>query len=162
MRGARKRFARRHVSHQKVMGAGAFARQVAATTPTEFFEAEALHPPSGKIYWATKPRCAVNLRQLLQTDTIEFRHFPGTNDPAEVLSALIWCREFLILALNGDTSVHPLNAIWLTRDWSSWPQFRPYVHWMECCYAETSAHYVGAAAARAAVETILGYDGVRS
>lgn len=156
-RGARRRYARRKVSHQTVMDERRVTRSLRSRTPQQFFEAEALHEPSGRVLWATRPRCAVNLRQMLQTDTVEFRHFPGTTVPEEATSAVEWCQDYLELALNvtgDDGGVDP--AVWWRDVYSDepWPSFRPYVHWMEVRYAATSAHYAGADAARAEIERL--------
>jgi len=152
--GARKRFARRKISHQTRIDAERVTLAQRARTPQEFFEAEALHVPSGRVLWATRPRAAVNLRQLLQTDTVEFRHFPGTTEAAEVEAAANWCRDYLELALNvtGDEGAVDPAGWW--RDvysGSPWPSFQPYVHWMEVRYLATSAHHAGADAARAEI-----------
>jgi hypothetical protein len=158
-KGARKRFARRKISHQKVMSEAQYRLQMKAKTPMQFFEAEALHVESGNLYWATKPRCAVNLRQLLQTDTIEFRHFPGTINPTEVRNSVDWCRDYLNLALTHDLDVDPIKQLWepsyrkMMR-----PTFRPYVHWMEERYQRTCAHKVGPEAAAKAIAEILAED----
>jgi hypothetical protein len=150
-KGARKRFARRKISHQRIMPEAIVVRQLMAGTPKQFFEEEALS--GGKLYWATRPRCAVNLRQLLATDTVEFRHFPGTVNPEELVTAIRWCRDFLRLAFDGGDPI---------RLWESgyrgkvWPSFRPYVHVLEEGYQRTCVHYVGLEAARKAIQEIKG------
>lgn len=150
-RGARKRYARRKISHHKMIAPSGYARQMQTRSAHKFLQAEALHPPTGRLLWATKPRCAVNLRQLLQTDTVEFRHFPGTTDPAEVRSAVKWCAAFLRVALDP-VSWNPVTVDSLVRNYGPsserrFPSFHPYVHWMEQRYHATSAHYVGREAA---------------
>lgn len=152
-KGAMKRYARRKVSHQKVMPERTVNLQLAAKTPQQFFEAEALHEPTGVLYWATKPRCAVNLRQLMQTDTIEFRHFPGTINPFEVTTAVEWCDEFIHMALDDVDPVKEYRRNWANRPW---PKFKPYVHWMEEFYRVTNPHYVGVEKARENIAKLLG------
>lgn len=140
-KGARARVARRRVSHQKLLNLDQLARQAAARTPEEFFTAEALHVPTGRVHWATHPRACVNIRQLLQTDTVEFRHFPGTVHPEEVHSAAEWCSAFMEASLSGD-DVDPLR---LAREFGPaarpWPAFEPYVHWLEEGYVFTSRKF---------------------
>jgi hypothetical protein len=150
-RGARARYARRKVSHHRIMPKEIVERQLAALSCREFFEAEALHVASGKLYWATKPRCAVNLRQMLETDTIEFRHFPGTLRGVDVTLATQWCRRFLEHALDDNR----VDMAAMARAWAPLvPQFKPYVHWMEERYRRTSVHYVTRAQAAMAIREI--------
>lgn len=152
-RGARRRRARRRVSHQHVMSLSTVERQMLARTPQEFFEAEALHAPTGRLHWAIHPRCAVNLRQLLQTDTVEFRHFPGTIEPREVLSAVCWCRDFTEMALEVDGD--PVRHWYADYYNGPWPSFEPYVHWMEERFLLTSARHAGVGMARENIARIL-------
>lgn len=151
-KGARKRYARRKVSHQKIMSPATVSAQLEAKTCREFFEIEALDPETGKLFWATKPRCAVNLRQLLTTDTIEFRHFPGTLLPHALITAVEWCRDFLDLAFDNSNPVRHFKTNYANR---TWPTFEPYIHWMELGFLRTNPHYVGKEAARAAIERML-------
>lgn len=104
----RKRARRRRVSHRTFLTPARLDHQLKATTVTEFFEREVPRSRAGAVMWHAQPRCCVNLRQLLQTDTVEFRHFPGTLDPAAVTTCVEWCREFLLAALAGE----PLADAW--------------------------------------------------
>jgi hypothetical protein len=150
--GARKRYSRRKISHQKILSHAVVTRQAAAGSPQEFFEAEARHPKTGKLHWAICPRAAVNLRQMLTTDTIEFRHFPGTIDLAAVRTAVNWCLDFLELAFDNEDPVYHYKRYYRGR---TWPKFHPYVHWMEERYKETNPHFVPKEQAKLAVERIL-------
>jgi len=85
----------------------------------------------GRPLWHFQPRAAVNLRQLRETDTIEFRHFPGTLDIAELTISFEWCAHYLECALVGH---NPINT-WV--GWNGFPKFPKYVHWMECRYRAT-------------------------
>lgn len=100
--GANKRYKRRKVSHQYMLPKNRLEEMYAATTVEEFWHA---HAPIGKDnlrMWYFSPRAGINLRQLWEeTNTVEFRHFPGTIDPNEFDSCVRWCREFLVHAL-GD------------------------------------------------------------
>ncbi|RJQ26101.1 hypothetical protein C4577_04165 [Candidatus Parcubacteria bacterium] len=54
----------------------------------------------GKHGLPSQPREGINLRQLLDTNTIEFRHFAGTLDEEKLNVCIEWCRDFLIFAIN--------------------------------------------------------------
>ena len=135
LKGARRRFARRRVSHQCFLSAHRVAYQCQATTVKEFFERE---PPLSKEeprkpLWHLQPRVCVNLRQLLQTDTIEFRHFPGTMDPRELQAAFTWVKMYTEAAL-ADAPIHTLKI--LARGWL-FPLFLKYEHNVETRYRRT-------------------------
>jgi hypothetical protein len=98
-----------------------------------FFEAE-VPWGGGRPRWHLQSRTAVNLRQLLQTNTIEFRHFPGTLDPNELKTCLLWCKQFLICALE-DSDIKTLL------DWArhnKFPTFPLYEHDLEIKYRATT------------------------
>lgn len=132
-KGARRRHARRRMSHQRMVWKTGLTQQAAATTVEEFFAGEVRDPKTGKLNWAIHPRACVNLRQLRETDTVEFRHFPGTTNPDEVLSAVAWCRNYMVQALE-DADPRPLLK---KIDVKVWPHFLPYVHWQEVGYQRT-------------------------
>ena len=98
-----KRYNRNLISHRKKPSAKRFAEVMASTTPQEFFENHATRDKIGKLCWAITPRDGINLRQLWETDTVEFRHFFGTLDLEEIRNCLIWCSEFMNLAINSPT-----------------------------------------------------------
>lgn len=112
-----------------------------ARTPVEFFEAEAIHIPTRKVYWATTLRACINLRQLLQTDTIEFRHFAGTCSPFELLNATLWCKRFLEIAFcsgTGEDAAQVVRRDLTVRDAGFWPKLRDFDPWLEQGYVYTS------------------------
>lgn len=152
-KGARKRYARRRVSHQRMMSEERVSMQMRAITVDQFLEAEALHVPTGVVHWAIAARCAINLRQLRETDTVEFRHFPGTTTPAEVHSAVAWCSTFMQMAVEGRGD--PV-AMWRD-DFSRrpWPHFQPYDHELELGYQATAVHIVGREAAAVEIKRRL-------
>lgn len=138
--GALKRWRRRRVSHQKLMLSERLRFQQEATTPENFrdreycdFRTRALHP-------AIHPRLCVNLRQLWETDTIEFRHFPGTTEPRELLAAVEWCRAFVFMMLReGELEQDPRM---LARQYAPrLPRFQRYDHWLERGYNNTSVKF---------------------
>ena len=134
-RGAMRRYKRRRVSHHTLLTKKRLDKQLSAKTIDEFFRFEV---PTGsktdKPMWHMQPRLCVNLRQLIQTDTVEFRHFPGTLTDSELANSIDWCVHFLGEAIEGyagatDRLVEKLNK--------QFPVFPPYIHWMERRYRAT-------------------------
>lgn len=134
--GAMARFKRRKRSHQMFLSADRVKRQLEAKTVQEFFENEVPRDGEGKPMWHAQARCCVNLRQLLQTNTVEFRHFPGTTNPQEFRAALEWVQYF-ISAWNVDHSRDEL-AMRARQFAPKLPTFRPYDHHLEQRYALTT------------------------
>jgi hypothetical protein len=109
---------------------------LAATTPTEFWHEHAHKDAKGNPAWFQCPRAGINLRQLFEeTNTIEFRHFPGTMSATEMRSAIRWCHDFLDLALNHD-DLPP--ATLLEKNKYTFPQFEPYEFETEQVYQYTN------------------------
>jgi hypothetical protein len=133
--GAWKRYLRRRKSHQTKLTLQRVRRQFKATTVQEFHDLGVPWSKDGKPLPYCQPRCAVNVRQLLETDTIEFRHFPGTLDSDRLLTAVEWCREYLRCAFTDENPVSMFKTFFADRPW---PQFCPYVHWMEQRYLQTT------------------------
>lgn len=85
-------------SHQTFVPPARLEAQIIAQTVDAFFDAECpKHERDGKerALHHLQPRACVNLRQLKQTGTIEFRHFFSTLDWVEFRSGLIWCVRFI-------------------------------------------------------------------
>jgi len=133
--GARKRWARRRVSHQKLLSAERLKLQLTARSPEEFLDLEYMDHQTGRLHPAIHPRLCFNLRQLWETDTIEFRHFPGTINPEELRAAVTWCSEFLVMAMS-DTN--PMDYAAYVGDARVLPRFEDYDHWLETGYQMTS------------------------
>ena len=130
--GAVRRFNRRQVSHHKMLTGSRLKAAQRATNFDDFYAAEA-PVKDGKPLMHRAPRCAVNIRQLKETDTIEFRHFPGTLDPIKFGHCLRWCRDFLYEALTSQK-----NPITLFEEGEyDLPKFKKYIHWMEVGYRMT-------------------------
>lgn len=130
--GATRRWRRCMVSHRTLLSEARLAHQLRAETCREFFEREV--PRKGaRPLWHLQPRVCVNLRQLLETDTIEFRHFPGTRDAREFRACLEWCRRFLAAALVS-APVDPLAA-WARAQ--KFPQFCAYDHAIDVRFRAT-------------------------
>ena len=87
--------------------------------------------------WHAQPRLCVNLRQLKETDTVEFRHFPGTLDEGELHCCLEWCADFMRMALANDGASMPAMLLYYQERQSAFPSFPPYIHWMEERYRQT-------------------------
>lgn len=134
--GERKREKRRKISHQNFLSPKRLAAQLAATTPTEYFEAEVPKAPDGRVLWHLQSRLCVNLRQMIQTDTIEFRHFPGTLDGEELKTAFDWCRDFLVCAIEW----RPLLPLLKQYSKRKFPQFREFNLDQEIGYQATCVH----------------------
>lgn len=135
--GALRRRNRRRVSHQKLLTPERLAFQLQAESPEDFRDREYVHVATGRLHPAIHPRLCFNLRQLWETDTIEFRHFPGTTKPRELEAAANWCRRFLECALEDeDTQVMVYAANEATHRWL--PRFEDYDHWLETGYTLTS------------------------
>lgn len=133
LQGALRRWRRRRVSHQTLLTPARLQRQLSASTAEEFFRLEPPWSKDGKPLFVCQPRLCVSLRQLLDTDTVEFRHFAGTLDEAEMQACVDWCRDFLLAALQN-SSVEKLLARY---DGRRFPVFPPYVHWREMRYRAT-------------------------
>lgn len=134
LEGALRRWRRRGVSHQSLLKPNRLQRQLDAPTLQEFFEAEVPRTVLGnRPMWHAQPRLCVSTRQLLQTDTIEFRHFAGTLDRVTLHTCLLWCREYLRRALE-DAPIDDLLATFRTEDF---PVFPTYIHEMELRYRAT-------------------------
>ena len=132
-KGALRRWRRRRVSHQSLLTKKRLTRQLDAPDLTSFFERE-VPQSKGRPMWHFQPRLCVNIRQLLETDTIEFRHFPGTLDPDHMFTAANWCREYLLAGLFGRSDLKTLLRKYEGMDF---PPFPDYDHTMECRYRAT-------------------------
>lgn len=134
MKGHKRRLKRMRISHHTLLKPDRVEHQLQAEDVEDFFLRE---PPQsrtdGRPLFPMQPRVCVNLRQLRETDTIEFRHFPGTLNEEELDAAFVWCESYLIRAL-ADLPVDHLidNARQLPL-----PTFQPYDHWLEERYRRT-------------------------
>ena len=100
-KGAKKRLQRNKVSHQQMLPKDRVTEALNATTIKGFFLAHAPQDKYGNRSWFIAPRPGINLRQLQETKTVEFRHFYQTLNLDEIRSCFIWCREFMDSALNS-------------------------------------------------------------
>jgi hypothetical protein len=134
--GARKRQHWMRMSHWTKIPEYRVGKQLKAKSTEEFFKLEAPIGKDGTVHWACQPRAAINLRQLLQTDTIEFRHFSASVVPQETINACKWCRDYLLSALNNGEEAIRLFA----RKYRgvALPKTEPYIHWRELRWLATS------------------------
>lgn len=132
----KKREKRRKVSHHTFLTEKRIAKQLEAKTLVEFFESEVPRSKAGQVMWHAQPRVCVNLRQILQTDTIEFRHFPGTLDLEELSVSFSWCRDFLITILRGENVLN----LWEKYRLKVFPPFPPFDESREIKYQATASH----------------------
>jgi hypothetical protein len=131
---ALKRMKRRHKSHQYKLPEARVKAMMNAKTTQEFYEEHAPLTDKGRM-WYFSPRAGINLRQMWEeTNTIEFRHFPGTLDMDEMESCIRWCRGFLNAALN--TNEIP-NEIYSGSSWK-FPKFAEYEYETEQLYQWTN------------------------
>ena len=100
---AYKRHKRNKVSHHTLLRIDRVHEQGRASTIAEFFDRES--PWDEKRQRALhhlQPRLCVSLRQMLDTDTVEFRHFFGTLDPDELRAACEWAGYYLLCAMDRE------------------------------------------------------------
>jgi len=153
LKAARKRYHWMRMSHFSRIPLNRVEKQLAASTVQEFLEAEVPRSREGKVLWHAQARAAVNLRQLLQTDTIEFRHFPGVVDETELYNSISWCRDYLEAALEGHSATKLFNAYYADVDFPKLD--RIYEHWMEKRWKATSISKTKRPEVEANVATIL-------
>ncbi len=137
-RGMRRRLRRMRVSHQTLLPAARLMHQLDAQTIEEFFLRE---PPvsrrTGRPLFPMQPRCCVSLRQLRETDTVEFRHWPGTMDLDHLSDAIYWCKGYMQHALDNAPLDELLPWAREMQDCGDLPHFQPYDHWLEERYRRT-------------------------
>jgi len=132
-----KRMKRRYKSHQYKLPKSRVDAMLQAKTTQEFFEEHATLTEKGRM-WYFSPRAGINLRQMWEeTETIEFRHFPGTLDPYEMESCITWCHNFLDVALN-DNSITPRDIFYYSDFDYKFPKFQPYEFETEQVYQWTN------------------------
>ena len=130
------RYKRRLRSHQHKIPKTRVESMLNASTPQEFFLEHAHKNTKGEPAWFQCPRAGINLRQMFEeTNTIEFRHFPGTLNMKEMESAIQWCKHFLDFALNKpDSDPHEI----LSEYNFIFPKFEPYEYYTEQVYQHTN------------------------
>lgn len=131
-----KRAKRRKISHQNKVPKNRVEAMLNSTNTVDFFENHAYKDEKGRPAWFRMPRAGINLRQIFETtNTIEFRHFPGTLDSNEMYSCINWCKLFLNAALN-DNDITPRD---ISNEYNfTFPVFQPYEFETEQVYQATN------------------------
>lgn len=130
-----KRYNRRKKSHQHKLSETQVQRMMATDTWEEFYLQEAHKNAKGQPAWFQCSRAGINIRQIFEhSETIEFRHFPGTRKSDELRSAIEWCHDFTVAALA--TQETP-TEIFEKREWS-FPTFEEYDYHAEQVYQYTN------------------------
>lgn len=133
---AKHRYNWMRMSHFTKIGERRVERQEKSTSLTQFFDLEVPISKAGKPLWHAQPRAGVNLRQLKQTDTIEFRHFPATRDPQEVVTSVEWCRDYLLAAFDGFPAVELFQSRYREKKFPTLDTI--YDHWQEQRWLRTT------------------------
>lgn len=132
-KGAVKRYNRRKVSHQYKVAEARVEEALSATTPKEFFNAHSKLQANGKRAYGLTTRAGINLLQLQETNTVEFRHFTNTLSARELECCFQWVRSFIPAALDNA----PVSQL-LSGSSRQFPKFQPYNHDMEIGYGYTN------------------------
>lgn len=132
-KAALKRYKRRQVSHQYKVAKARVEEALQASTVREFFDAHSKLQSNGKRAYGLTTRAGINLLQLQETNTVEFRHFTCTKDPRKLLHCFNWVSNFVPAALDG-ASVRELVSC---ARWE-FPEFAPFDFAMECGYGYTN------------------------
>jgi len=131
-----KRMKRRLKSHQYKLPKNRVQAMLNADSTTEFYEEHAPLTEKGRM-WYFSPRAGINLRQMWEeSNTIEFRHFPGTLDATEMRSCITWCQQFLDSILNSQEELTP-REIYMNGSYK-FPKFQPYEFETEQVYQWTN------------------------
>jgi hypothetical protein len=137
--GAMKRYHRRKKSHQYQLPKSRVHAMFNAKTTHEFHQEHAPLTDKNTRMWYFSPRAAINLRQMWETtNTIEFRHFPGTVNLFEFESCIMWCREFLNNVLNNEEPLTPIELYHSLPFKPQFPEFATYDHELEKMYQLTN------------------------
>ena len=132
-KGALRRYRRRRVSHQYRVPSERVQRALGASSVEQLLAAHAPTTSTGQPAWGLTTRAGINLLQLKETDTIEFRHFTNTRNARQLSSCFYWVKNFIPMALEGATVEEMMKQYEY-----SFPEFAPYDHNMEIGYQFTN------------------------
>lgn len=156
--GAVRRWKRCRVSHQTLLKSERLTHQLEATTVAEFFDREPPMGKNGKPQWQFQPRLCVNLRQLKETDTVEFRHFFGTLNGVVLSYCFGFVAQFMLAALAEDGRFHILED-YCSRGKDRFPQYPTYDHRLDLGFrATTNDHSIPKARVLDNIQDILRGD----
>ena len=121
---AYRRFKKRQRSHRRRISPRMYKERMEATTVEEFFAVNRI--------WKQRP--GVNINALEKHGTVEFRHFPPTDDPEVIRDCIIWCQSFLTCAL--DTPEITPRQLWDILE-PKFPEFKPFDHKIDEVFQKT-------------------------
>lgn len=138
-KGALKRYRRRKRSHQFILPPSRADKILTATSTEEFFNEHApVSNVTGRRLWSFTVREGVNFRQLWEdTETLEFRHFPGTVDKDEFETCLHYCALVTAEGLKQTPELTPLQIV-EKHKLINFPKFEKYNHELEKIFAQTN------------------------
>jgi len=122
-------------SHWTIIPEYRVRKQLEAKTVEELISLECPWSKAGKPLYHAQPRPTVNIRQLLQSDTIEFRPFFQAETPEQVLTAIELCRDLLICLIEG---TDPLAVYWERYAHREFPPRPKFLGWRERRWQATS------------------------
>lgn len=96
---AKRRERRRRKSHHWMISENVYNKLMNSKTIDEFFESYYPKTKDGKLNYAGAARAAINLSQLKETDTVEFRHFTCSDNLEELKDSFWFCKKFMIHGL---------------------------------------------------------------
>jgi hypothetical protein len=135
------RWRRRKQSHQNMLTTEQYANVYHSNSTEQIKLAHVIsYSVDGTPQWQFVQRCGVNFLSLWKHDTIEFRHFCGTLSLFEMYFSLLWCRQFLIAALQD----HKMTPDSIYGSWGShieYPKQPLLSRWHEERYRLTSPRY---------------------
>lgn len=123
---AKRRERRRRKSHHWAITEKTYERLMKAKSIEEFLLAYYPRTKEGKVNYAGASRCAINLLQLKETDTIEFRHFTCSDNLLELCHSFIYCKKFLIAGLTDwkhPIKIYKEGNLRFTKFW----KFNPFI-----------------------------------
>lgn len=139
---ARWREKRRHKSHQTKMSARIYNNIMKAKTPEEVYLAHAVIGSDGIPKFNIVTRNGINLMQLFnETGTVEFRCFPGCDDPVKIKEAFEIITMVIKAACYDDFEVE--KQLWDYLENKYEPiEFKPFNYELDKTFKQTGLAYV--------------------
>ena len=128
-------FFKKKARSQKKIFPNSFKQKIlSGTTPEEMRLAHAPISKTGKWLPHLSPRTGVNTKALWKHNTIEFRHWFGTDDIEQYRDALTWNYLYVTNAIGEQK---PLEELYATKEWN-FPTMLPYDAYLQKCWDETN------------------------
>ena len=135
-KGAMKRFKRRKRSHQYSYETKKIPNMLMAQTIREFFNSAVTKQKSNnKPLWHLFVRPGINLIQILDTETIEFRCFTMSQNLTKMYNAFKWCELFVKAVLED------LNVEEILNKNLEFQRFHPYKYELDCFFQKTNVYH---------------------